>query len=93
MPALFPVRLAFRNNIDGFDLLEGRTRDGMKARAEVKRLRNDLWTAWRKTSKRDRAQWTPVNFFKSKPAHRKLLATVYPPHRAKLRAIGQGLGS
>jgi hypothetical protein len=76
---------------DAFDRLEGATREGRQARAEVKRLRDDLWRAWRRSNRAVGGAEPPVNFFKSRPAHQRLLKSVYPAHRMRLRAIGKEL--
>jgi hypothetical protein len=75
----------------GLDRLEGRTRTGMAARAGMKRLRTDIWRAWRKASQKDRERWTPVNYFKSRLAHRALIRSVFRKHRRRLQAIGREL--
>jgi hypothetical protein len=76
---------------EGFDELESRSRVGMRGRAEMKRLRTDIWRAWRGFNKKDRDRWTAVNFFKSKPAHKKLATSVLPKHRAGLKTLADAL--
>lgn len=87
----FMANTTVRSIREGFDHLESSTVDGMRARAHIKRLRKAVWSAWRKDRKRN-SDSIPVNFFKSKPAHRKmrtLLAALRPGFVRIARALAE----
>ncbi len=76
---------------DGFDALEGSTLVGMRGRAEMRRLK--IMTSGERGGSSVGLTGTNdmVNFFKSRPAHTKLLSSVLPKHRAHLKKIADAL--
>jgi hypothetical protein len=76
---------------EGFDRLEGSTLAGMQTRAAAKRLRSDIWKAWRRARRVDVERWTATNFFKSKWGHSKVLSLAFPKHRKRIRGLAAEL--
>ena len=76
-----------------FDLFDGGTMTGIRARRTIRTVRGAIWAAWRKARHVDMEQWTPNNFFKSKWGHVRVRRLAIPKVRKALRALARECAS